>query len=170
MLSGKTLKRAAAIFATAALGAISTAAIAEPGSGVTPTNFVNANFDETTHVNSDRVKFQTKDATDVRVQQLVFAAGGRSGWHHHPGVLVVAVASGLVTLTDSSCKAKSYGPGSPNGAVFVEGGDEPVQASSAAGATVYVTTITPDGEAPRIEDDPISCASASTFRTPPKKR
>lgn len=169
MLSGKTLKRAAAIFATAAIGSLATAAIASPGSGVTPTNYVNANFDETAHVNSDRVKFQTKGATDVRVQQLVFAAGAFSGWHHHPGLLVVAVASGSVTLTDSSCNSKTYGTGLPNGAVFVEGGDEPVEASSAGGATVFVTTVTPDGEPPRIEDAVPACVTASAFRVPPKR-
>ena len=170
MHSDKILKRAAAIFATAAVGAIATAVIASPGSGVTPTNFVNANFDETAHVNSDRVKFQTKDPTDVRVQRLDFAPGAFSGWHHHPGVLVVAVASGSVTLTDSSCDSKTYGPGSPNGAVFVEGGDEPIEASSAGGATVFVTTITPDGEAPRIEDDVPACATAAAFRRVPNQR
>ncbi len=170
MYSRKNLKCAAAIFATAALGAIATAAVASPGSGVTVTNFVNANLDEVVQENSDRVKFQTKGATDVRVQRLDFAAGSFSGWHHHPGVLVVAVASGSVTLTDSSCNSKTYGPGLPNGAVFVEGGDEPIQASSAGGATNYVTTITPDGEAPRIEDDVPACAAATTFRTVPKKR
>ena len=170
MLPNKILKRAAAIFGTAAIGAIASAAVASPGSGVTSTTFVTANFDETTHVNSDRVKFQTKDATDVRVQQLVFAPGAFSGWHHHPGVLVVTVASGLITLTDSSCNSKTYGPGSPNGAVFVEGGDEPIEASSAGGATNFVTTITPDGEAPRIEDDVPACATATTFRTPQNQR
>ena len=170
MHSRKNLKRAAAIFATAAFGAIATAVIASPGSGVTPTNFVNANFDEERHVNSDRVKFQTKDPTDVRVQQLVFAPGGFSGWHHHPGVLIVAVASGAVTLTDSSCSSKTYGPGSPIGAVFIEGGDEPIEASSAGGATVYVTTVTPDGEPPRIEDNVPACATSSTFRRVPNQR
>lgn len=170
MFPSTALKRSAAILATAALGAIATAAIASPGSGVTPTNFVNANLDEVVQENSDRVKFQTKGATDVRVQKLEFAPGAFSGWHHHPGVLVVAVASGLITLTDSSCNSKTYGPGSPNGAVFVEGGDEPIQASSAGGATNYVTTITPDGEAPRIEDDVPACAAATTFRTLQKKR
>lgn len=170
MLSYNHLQRAAAVLVAAAIGSLPSVAVASPGSGVTPTNYVNANFDETTHLNSDRVKFQTKDATDVRVQQLVFAAGAFSGWHHHPGLLVVAVASGTVTLTDSQCNSKSYGPGSPNGAVFVEGGDEPVEASSAAGATVFVTTVTPDGEPPRVEDDVPACATASTFRSVPTKR
>jgi len=169
MLSSKRMKRAAAIAASAAIGTFATAAIASPGSGVSATPLVTANFDEDAHLNSDRVKFQTKDPTDVRIVQLTFAAGSFSGWHHHPGLLIVSVASGSVALTDSSCNAKTYGPASPNGAVFVEGGDEPVEASSAGGATAYVTTITPDGEPSRVEDDVPTCATASIFRVPPKR-
>jgi hypothetical protein len=160
------MKHACAVVTTAAIGAVATIAIASPGSGVVGTPLVTANFDETTHWNSDRVKFQTKEPTDVRIVRLDFAAGSFSGWHHHPGLLIVSVASGSVTLTDSSCNSKTYGPGSPNGAVFTEGGDEPVEASSSGGAVAYVTTITPDGEPSRIEDDVPACVTASTFRVP----
>jgi len=135
-------------------------ALGSPGSGITSTNLVTANFDGTVHVNSDRVKFQTKDATDVRVQQLVFGAGGFSGWHHHPGMILVAVQSGAVTLWESDCSSTTYGPGLPDGAVFAEGGDDPQQATSAGGATVYVTYVAPNADPPvfRIEDDPPPCA------------
>ena len=144
----------------ALIGMLPAVALASPGSGVTSTTLVTADFENTVHTNSDRVKFQTKDATDVRVQKLVFAAGGYSGWHHHPGIIIVAVESGAVTLMDSECNSVTYGPGLPDGAVFVEGGDDPVQASSATGATVYVTYVAPDANPPvfRIEDAPPPCA------------
>ena len=100
-------------------------------------------------VNSDRVKFQTKDPTDVRVARIDIAAGGRSGWHHHPGIVIVTVASGSVTFMHSDCSSKTYGPGLPDGAVFVEGGDEPAQASSTTGATNYVTFVAPHAN-PRV--------------------
>lgn len=163
------LKLSVALLGPATACAFATAAFASPGSGITSTPLVTANFDEDGHVNSDRVKFQTKDPTDVRIVQLTFAAGSYSGWHHHPGLLLVSVASGSVTLTDSSCNSKTYGPGSPNGAVFTEGGDEPVEASSTGGATAYVTTVTPDGEPSRVEDDVPSCAAAPAFRVPPSR-
>ena len=159
-------KRIAAILAPTAIGMVAAPAMASPGSGVAATPLVTANFDETAHLNSDRVKFQTKDPTDVRIVRLDFAAGSFSGWHHHPGLLLVSVASGSVTLTLSDCSSKTYGPGSPNGAVFTEGGDEPVEASSSGGAVAYVATITPDGEPSRIEDDVPACATATTFRVP----
>ena len=113
----------AATVGVAVIGTLAAVALGSPGSGVTTTNFVTANFDHAVHLNSDRVKFQTKDATDVRVQKLVFAAGAYSGWHHHPGMLLVAVESGAVTLWDSDCNSETYGPGLANGAVFAEGGD-----------------------------------------------
>ena len=136
-----------------------TVALASPGSGVAITTFVTANFDHAVHLNSDRVKFQTKDATDVRIQKLVFEPGGFSGWHHHPGVVIVTVESGALTLWESDCSSQTYGPGLPNGAVFAEGGDSPQQVTTAGGATVYAAFIAPSQDPPvtRIEDTAISC-------------
>lgn len=151
---------AAGIVGVAAIGTLAAVALASPGFGTTSTNLVTADFATSVHVNSDRVKFQTKDATDVRVQRIDFSAGAYSGWHHHPGIIIVAVQSGAVTLMDAECNSVTYGPGLPDGAVFVEGGDAPVQASSANGATLYVTYVAPDATPPafRSEDDPPPCA------------
>jgi hypothetical protein len=154
------------VFASAALSAPT---FASAGSGVTSTILATGDLDETVNFNHDRVKFQTKDPTDVRVQQLVFAAGGYSGWHHHPGVVIVTVASGIITVVQSDCSSKNYGAGTGNGSVFVEGHDTPMEARSAAGGTVYATYVAPDASPRvfRIEDDAITCSSAATFRTPP---
>jgi hypothetical protein len=136
------------------IGTLVAVALGSPGSGVTATNFVTANLDHTVSLNSDRVKFKTKAATDVRVQRLDFAAGSFTGWHHHPGIVIVAVESGALTLWDSDCNSNTYGPGLPDGAVFVEGGDSPREATSASGATVYVTYVAPSADPPvfRLED------------------
>jgi len=155
-----TGKWIAATAAVAVVGTLAAAvALASPGSGTTSTNLVTANLDQEVHLNSDRVKFQTKDATDIRVQRIVFSAGSFSGWHHHPGLIIVAVESGAVTLWHADCSSMTYGPSLPDGAVFAEGGDSPVQATSAGGATVYVTYVAPSADPPvfRIEDDAISC-------------
>lgn len=155
MLHSKRSKYAAVL----AVAALSTATIAFAQTGtISPTNFVLAAFNETAQVNHDRIKFQTKGPTDVRVQRLDFAANSSSGWHHHPGLLIVAVKSGVVTLTDHNCVSKTYGPGQRNGAVFVEGGNGAVQASTdELAAEAYVTIIVPRGERPRIDDDPVIC-------------
>jgi hypothetical protein len=149
----------AATAVVAAVGTLAAVALGSPGSGVAITTFVTANFDHSVHLNSDRVKFQTKDATDVRIQKLVFSPGGFSGWHHHPGVVIVTVESGALTLWESDCSSKTYGPGLPNGAVFAEGGDSPQQVTTAGGATVFAVFVAPSHDPPitRVEDAAISC-------------
>lgn len=141
-------------------GTLGTVAFASPPSGFTPTILVKADFDQTVHLNSDKVKFKTKAPTDVMVQKIVQDPGGSSGWHHHPGVVIVAVQSGSVTVWDSDCNQTTYGPGLPNGAVFTEGGDEPGQVTSSDGATLYATFVAPSADPAvfRIEDDPPPCA------------
>ena len=156
-----TKKWTAATIGVAVIGTLAAAvALGSMGSGVAITTFVTANFDHAVHLNSDRVKFQTKGKTDVRIQQLVFEAGGYSGWHHHPGIVIVAVQSGALTLWESDCSSETYGPGLPNGAVFAEGGDSPQQVTTVDGATVYATFIAPDANPvpiTRIEDAEVSC-------------
>ena len=160
MTYSKRLKGAVTILGIAAISTLATAAIASPGSGISSAILVTANLDEEGQFNSDRVKLQTKDKTNVRVQRLTFAAGAYSGWHHHPGVIIVAVQSGIVTLSDSNCGSKNYGPGQPNGAVFIEGHDNAMEARSAGGAVVYVTYVVPAASPPvfREEDGVPSCA------------
>ena len=156
-------KWVAAFVGVAVIGTFAAVALGSTGSGFHPTNLVpDATLANTVQLNSDRVKFQTKDPTDVRVQRVDIAPGGKSGWHHHPGIVIVAVASGAVTFTHSDCSSKTYGPGLPDGAVFADGGDDPVQATSTTGATIYAVLVAPnDGPVTpatfRIEDDPISC-------------
>lgn len=41
---------------------------------------------------------QTVKGTDTVVAQNVFPPGASSGWHSHPGIAVVVVASGQITL------------------------------------------------------------------------
>jgi quercetin dioxygenase-like cupin family protein len=156
-------KRAAVATVGVAASALAvTAALASPPIGFHPTTFVaEAERPAPIHLNSDRVKFQTKGPVDVRVQTITIDPGGRSGWHHHPGMVIVAVQTGTVTLYDTDCNATSYGAGSPNGAVFVEYGDEPMEARNTTDqpATVYVTYVAPDADPGvfRIEDAPAAC-------------
>lgn len=159
MLYSKQMRSAAALLGLATVGAIAAVAVASPGAGVTSTVFVTARLTDEIQVNNDRVKFQTKGSTDFRIQKLDFAAGSYSGWHHHPGLLVVAVEAGAQALTDVNCGSRTYGPGSPNGAVFIEGDEHPQIASSPGGATVYVTYVVPSGNPPvfRVEDPVTNC-------------
>jgi hypothetical protein len=154
----------AVIVGVAVVGTFAAVALGSPGSGNVMTVFVSkADFNETVHLNSDRIKFQTKGPTDVRIRTITFLPGGHSGWHHDPGFALVTVKSGELTEVDSQCNATTYGPDSPNGAVFVEYGDEPSDVqntSSTTPATIYSTVVAPDADPPvfRIEDDPPPCA------------
>src|SRR3954451_4359340 len=130
-------------------GMLAAAALASPPSLITSSNLVaKADFDTPVDLNANRIRLRTKEPTDVRIQKIVFAPGGRTGWHHHPGIVLVAVESGQVTFVDSHCNATTYGPGSANGSVFTEVGTEPREVRNLTGeqATVYATLIAPDAD------------------------
>lgn len=148
-----------ALMATAI--AIPTSVLASPGGGVTAETFVTGTLKDGNQQNSDRVKFQTKDDTAVRVQKLTFSPGGFTGWHHHPGIVIVTVQSGTIQMMHSDCSTHEYGQGMPHGSVFVEGEQRVHEASSADGAVVYATYVAPGANPPvfRVENDVPMCAT-----------
>ena len=161
MRLSRTKKWVAGAVGVVVVGVFAAVALASLPMNFTTTTLVTANLTDAVRQNHDGIKFQTKDPTDVRVQKVDIAAGGFSGWHHHPGVVIVAVLSGSVNVSDSHCNQETYGPGLPNGSVFTEGGTDPGQVSSTTGATTYATLIAPHADPPvfRIEDNPPHCAS-----------
>ena len=44
------------------------------------------------------VEIKTKDNTDIAVSNVVVAPGGSSGWHSHPGPVLVVVKTGTITF------------------------------------------------------------------------
>ena len=75
-----TATRMATALAFGACALIAAPALASGSSGISSTVLATSNLDETVNINHDRVKFQTKGPVDVRVQELVFAAGAYTGW------------------------------------------------------------------------------------------
>ena len=146
------------VAATVGVAVVGTFAAVALGSGLVFTSkaLVTANLDNKVQLNSDRIKFQTKDPTVVRVAAVSFSAGDTSGWHHHPGFVIVSVNTGSVTVWKSDCSQTTYGAGS----AFVETGDDPGQVTSALGATTYVTYVVPNVTPLvfRIEDPAPACA------------
>src|SRR5262245_36875066 len=133
-MNSKHRRSLTAAVGVAVVGTVAAVALGSPGSGrVTTLLVAQADNNQIVHLNSDRIKFQTKDPTDVRVQTITFAPGGYSGWNHKPGFAIVAVQSGEVTKFDSQCNGTTYGPHSPNGAVFVDYGDEPEEVRNMSG-------------------------------------
>jgi len=149
-----------AVVGVVVIGTFAAVALASLPVNSTTTVLATGNLDNSVQLNTDRIKFQTKDPTVVRVQKVVFGPGGSSGWRHRPGIAIVTVASGAVTAWESDCSTTTYGPGLPAGAVFIESGDDPGQVTSADGATTYATLVVPNDNPPvfRIDDTPPPCA------------
>ena len=61
------------------------------------------------------------DAGEVVVQEITLAPNGTTGWHSHPGPVVVVVKSGALTFVDvekGACTETTY----PAGTAFVDSG------------------------------------------------
>lgn len=162
MSFSKSQKNQLTFLVMAAAVTFPTGALASPGSGVSSEIYATGALVGDNQQNSDRVKFQTKDQVSTRVQKLTFAPGSYSGWHHHPGIVIVTVQSGTVKLMHSDCSFHEYGAGSAHGSAFVEGEHRVHQASSDAGATVIATYVAPYASPPvfRVEDPVPFCAQA----------
>lgn len=133
-----------------------TALATDPNSGFVGTPLSRGTLSEPVHFNTGAVKFQTKGSVDVATATVAIAVGGSSGWHTHPGIVLVTVKAGggSVTFYDQTCAPTVH----PAGTTFVEAdGDGPGLArnESAIAAVVYVTYIVPTGAALR-NDVPVA--------------
>jgi quercetin dioxygenase-like cupin family protein len=155
-LTQKLVLGLGAVTVLSATGA--TSVLANPGTLITTTILGHrATLSDSVMVNQDRIKFQTKDPADLLMQTITFKPHGNSGWHFHPGVVIVIVESGHVTTHDANCLTTSYGPHES----FVESGTTPFMVSNedeTTNAVVYATFVVSAGSPFRIETDPPPCA------------
>jgi quercetin dioxygenase-like cupin family protein len=158
-------RRTALMLAVVTALAVVGTALATPGS-VAVTTFVRATIDgNKPHdgvkaYSGDGVKLHTKGATDVAVQTITSPPGASSGWHSHPGVVLVAVQSGTVTVYHADCNPTQYGAGQ----AFVEVGDHAVlvRNNTTSNAVLYVSLIVPKS-APSLRIDkpqPATCSAS----------
>jgi quercetin dioxygenase-like cupin family protein len=111
----------ALLVAAAAFGALAGLAYATPNSGVL-VNFIaaRAGFADPTDLkfkvttaNGEEV-IHVPNAQDTVIQQVVIGPGGFTGWHTHPGPVLVLVKSGTLTLypgDDPTCTGHTYTAG-----------------------------------------------------------
>jgi quercetin dioxygenase-like cupin family protein len=94
------------------------------------------------------VELHANGPTDVLTADLVFQPGGETGWHYHPGPVVVVVKSGALTETRSNGCVIVH----PAGSVFFEKKDDVHNASNQTGKVteVYATFLFPAGTQPLI--------------------
>jgi quercetin dioxygenase-like cupin family protein len=94
------------------------------GVGFTSTLIARGNlgtFHIPSHVNGYDVELNSPDNTDIAVANIGITTGGSSGWHYHPGPVLVVVKSGTVTFyssDDRDCSPKVH----PAGTSFIEPG------------------------------------------------
>jgi len=137
----------AAVIASVAVAIAAAVALATPGIGILSAPVVaRGTIAEPLKVHSDaQIKLQTKDAVDVVTQQIVLAPGGTTGWHSHPGPVLVTVKSGQLTIVyadEPTCVGRTYTAGES----FVDHGDEHVHTAFNDGGTnteLWATYLVP---------------------------
>lgn len=139
-------------------------------SGFTSTTVAKGRFaDLDVHAKSKpadwKAKIETKGLTDLYVQSNVFAPGGTSGWHTHPGPSLVVVTAGTVTVYDAddpSCAPHVYSASGGNSNSFVDigGGDvHMIRNDGTVEARTTVVQLVPADAARRIDAPaPANCS------------
>ncbi|GAA0674651.1 cupin domain-containing protein [Kitasatospora atroaurantiaca] len=121
-----------------ALGVLPAAASATPGTGVSATVLAKGTSDGT-------IAVKGHGRTDVVVREVTIAPGGSTGWHYHPGQLIVVVKSGTITRTMSDCTVETTSAG---GAFVEPAGKQNVHIGRNLGTepvVLYVTYLVPEG-------------------------
>ena len=104
----------------AAATALTGAVLATPGAGVLSAPVVaRGTFADPTDIKFKIDTFgqeviHAPDAQQTVVQQIIIGPGGHTGWHSHPGPVVVVVTSGTLTFyssEDPACTPRRYGAG-----------------------------------------------------------
>lgn len=155
----RTTITGAVVVALACTTGLGTIAFATPGSGnVVQTDVASGTLDGTDRgpakVTQDGVELKTKSETQVTTFDLTYPPGSFSGWHSHPGIVIVVVKSGSV-LRQTDC-----GPGSlfEVGDAFTEVGPHYVTNPGSEPAVLSITRVYPaSATAARIDEPAPVC-------------
>ena len=154
--------RRQALYAVTAVAALAllipTVAIASPGSGVVNiTTRSDGTLAGPTKVNLPGiVKLQTREDLRVLTQELTIHPGGNTGWHSHPGPVLVTVKSGVFRYQETDCSFIDY----PAGETVLDPGGGHVHIGRSVGTVdlaLSVTYLIPPGVAPRIDAPAVVC-------------
>ena len=105
-------------------------------------------------------RLQSKDNTDIVVANIAITPGGTSGWHSHPGPVLVVVKTGVLTIyhgDDPTCSPTLH----PAGTAFTEEGGvvHIARNEGAVDATTVATFFVPVSAPQRIDEAlPGNCA------------
>jgi quercetin dioxygenase-like cupin family protein len=106
------------------------------------------------------LRLQTSGASDFIIQDIAFDAGGHSGWHSHPGPVLITVKNGTATFyqaSDPDCTPQVYEAGSafiePMNAIHAVQNESDVDE-----LRLFDAFIIPMGVDRRIDQDqPVNC-------------
>jgi len=130
------------------------AALATPGMGILAApvqarGTLGPNVGPNLVVNSKTgVHLKALGSTNIVTQQIRIAPGGNTGWHSHPGPVLVTVKSGSIQLfyaSDTSCQGVVYEAGDS----FIDRGDENVHIARASpfdGVELWATYFVPGSD------------------------
>ena len=105
-------------------------------------------------------QLKSKDNTDIVVANIAITPGGTSGWHSHPGPVLVVVKTGALTIyhgDDPTCSPTVH----PAGTSFIEEGGvvHIARNEGAVDATTVATFFVPASAPQRIDQAlPGNCA------------
>jgi quercetin dioxygenase-like cupin family protein len=102
------------------------------------------------------VQLEDKGQSEFYFQDLVVGPGGYTGWHSHPGILLITVKEGSVEFYDKDCAKQTYAAGQS----FTEGAELHTAMNRGTGnARMLVAYIVKKGEPRRIEASQPACGA-----------
>ncbi|RKT22238.1 quercetin dioxygenase-like cupin family protein [Paraburkholderia sp. RAU2J] len=105
---------------------------------------------------------KTEGPSDLYIQTNIWAPGGTTGWHRHPGHSLIVITSGQLTEYHANCTPQVYGPGTANGTTLVDTGNDEhlIRNEGSVAATGFAVQIVAKGAQRRIDEPaPKTCSS-----------
>ena len=138
-----------AIFALAVAFGTAGAALATSGSGTVGAPLAKGTITGKVNVNVGGIRLKLKRPTDATFVTQTWDPGGYSGWHAHPGPVILVVSAGELAIYDEHCRRRVLSAGQG----FVEPVNEPmnVRNEGRVRAVAFFTVLTPRGDPPRVD-------------------
>jgi quercetin dioxygenase-like cupin family protein len=103
------------------------------------------------------VSLEDRGQSEVYFQDLVIGPGGYTGWHNHPGVVLLTVKEGAVEFYDEKCARRTFTAGQS----FTEGSEAHAAMNRGTVNTrLLIAYIPKRGESRRSETPPPACAAS----------
>ena len=107
------------------------------------------------------VSLEDSGQSEFYFQDLVIRPGGRTGWHSHPGLLLITLKEGSIDFYGKGCGKHTYAGGQS----FTEGAEPHNIVNSGSGnARLLIAYIVKSGEPRRVENPQPRCGEAPQLR------